>query len=764
MAPSGAFSSQLSAPHPLAPGKKVLCLLALLGWWPLHGQTANPVPDEPLTNAAAVLSLPSEKAGARLKVVVTGVVTASEPDWRGQFFVQDETGGIFVENLGRPAPVPGDRVVVQGVSHPGAFAPIISAPQWQKTGTAPLPEPKPVLIENLEAGIEDGQRVEIAGVVRTARVDEMSRLVMDLAVAGYRVQLFAPWPRNLRPASLIAAHVLARGTAATHYNTALRHLTSVAVYVPRAEDFLVVRPERSDPFGLPVLPTASVAQYRRGGGLDQRVHVRGAVTWQSVGEQLFIQDASGGLRIESRQTDAFRDGEIVDAVGFVNYQNQLPLLCDAIVHRSDAPLAPARAQTVPFAEIQQGKHHGELIRLRGKVVDRDIRPAEGYGGTSPGYVTTWLLQSPQTTFTVEYESPAGAPALDHVPVGSTAEAEGVCLSTVETATEGTAMPIRLLSLKILLRSPAGLTVLSRPSWFTPERLLAGIGLLLLGLFIVGIWLVTVAKKNVALQQVIRERAQAQRELQEAHDTLEQKVAERTAQLQVEMTARKTAEVQFKAVLAERTRLARDLHDTLEQMLTGIALHLDATAKLAERNPDASNQHLQMARSWLRQSQVDLRRSIWDLRSRELEQFDLASALRHTAEQLVSNSGAELQFHTTGGPQQLPEVVEENVLRIGQEALTNIAKHAQATKLDITLDYHPHELVLHIEDNGVGFNHPAPGLPENGHYGLIGMTERARRLNSELVIRSQPGRGTRLTVRVPLGQAATTPAGTPAAAL
>ena len=223
-----------------------------------------------------------------------------------------------------------------------------------------------------------------------------------------------------------------------------------------------------------------------------------------------------------------------------------------------------------------------------------------------------------------------------------------------------------------------------------------------------------------------------------------------------MTARKTSEVQFKAVLAERTRLARDLHDTLEQMLTGIALHLDATAKLVERNPAASNHHLQLARNWLRQSQVDLRRSIWDLRSRELEQFDLAGALRHTAEQLVSNSGAELQFHSTGGPQQLPEVVEENVLRIGQEALTNIANHAQATKLDITLDFHAHELVLHIGDNGVGFDQSASRPPDAGHYGLIGMSERAKRLNSELAIRSQPGGGTHLTLRVPLGSAAALP--------
>ncbi|MBI2498487.1 MAG: hypothetical protein HYV75_11420 [Opitutae bacterium] len=718
----------------------------------MHGQTGEQFPEEPLTTAAAILSLPSDEAGTRRPVVVTGVVTAAEADWRGQFFVQDETGGIFVENIGRPAPAPGDRVMVRGVSHPGAFAPIISAPQWRKLGTAPLPDPKPALIENLEAGVEDGQRVEIAGVVRTAHGEE-TRLVVDLAVAGYRVQVYSPLPGDLSPASLVAARVLVRGTAATHYNTALRHLTAVAVYVPRPEDFIVVQPEQADPFAQPVLPAASVAQYRRGGGLDQRVHVRGTVTWQRPGEQLFIQDASGGIRIESRQADAYRDGEIVDAVGFIDYRNRLPLLCDGVLRRSGKAPARMQAKTIPFQEIMVGKHHGELIRLRGLVVDHAIRPAEGRDGQSHGYMSTWLLQSPDATFLVEYEGAGNSPAFDLVPVGSTVEAEGVCVSTVDTTIGDSAPPVRLLSLKILLRSPSGLTVLAKPSWFTPARLRTGIGLSILGLIISGIWLRTVARKNAALKQLIRERAQAQSELQEAHDTLEQKVEERSRQLQVEMTARKTAKVQFKAVLAERTRLARDLHDTLEQMLTGIALHLDASAKLAGRDPAVSGQHLQKARNWLHQSQVDLRRSIWDLRSRELEQFDLASALRHTAEQLVSDSGAEMEFHPAGEPRSLPEVVEENILRIGQEALTNIAKHAHATKLGITLDFQPQEVVLRITDNGVGFDPAALLHPETGHYGLIGMSERAKRMNSKLIIDSQPGQGTRLTVHVPLGHAA-----------
>ena len=162
-----------------------LCLGAML-----RTGTRAVEPEEPLTTAAALLSLTAEQAGRRLGTTVTGTVTAAEPDWNGQFFLQDATGGVFVENIGRPAPAPGDRVTVSGFSHPGAFAPIIGSPTWRITGRSTLPEPKRVLVEHLKAGVEDGWRVEIEGVVRTVREAE-GRHTLILAVGGYRLEVFA---------------------------------------------------------------------------------------------------------------------------------------------------------------------------------------------------------------------------------------------------------------------------------------------------------------------------------------------------------------------------------------------------------------------------------------------------------------------------------------------------------------------------------------------------------------------------------------------
>ena len=720
---------------------RALLVPGLLGLIPAAGLRADEAPPETLTSAAAVLSLPAHEAGSRLKISVTGIVTAAEPDWDGQFFLQDPTGGVFVENLHQAGPAPGDVITVTGVSHPGAFAPIISAPHWQKSGTAPLPAALPVLVENLVSGVEDGMRVEITGVIRSAKV-EGPRLNVILAVGGYRLQVRTPVPADVAPEALLASRVRVRGTTATHYNAALRHLTSVAVYVTAAEDFTVLEPGAANPFRQEVIPLNNVAQYRRESGSAQRVHVLGTVTHQRLGEDIFLQDGSGGIRIQSEQLEAFAPGEQVEAAGFLEYEGYLPLLRDATLRKTGTPGQPVPPRSVPIEEIRSGLHHADLITVRGKIVDRAVLPVSRPNAGFSGINTTWLIQGDGLGFTVEREEREQNPALAAIPVGSTVEVDGICFCEIDAAG-------RFKDLKLLLAAPAGMRVLEKPSWLTPERLLLGLSVLSVVLVAVAVWTLTVSKKNAALSYMIRELEKAQRDLQEAHDTLEQKVIERSAQLQTEMTARKTAEVQFRAVLTERTRLARDLHDTLEQTLTGIALQLDTAAKLFQRSPDSSNHHLQLARNWLRQSQVSLRRSIWDLRSRELEQFDLAHALRRSAEQLVDGAELKLEFSTRGEKRLLPEVVEENVLRIGQEALTNIAKHAKATRVAITLEFGPAALRLRVEDNGIGFEHPPTPVPGDNHFGLLGMSERAKRLAGSLVIDSERSRGTAILVEIPL---------------
>lgn len=259
----------------------------------------------------------------------------------------------------------------------------------------------------------------------------------------------------------------------------------------------------------------------------------------------------------------------------------------------------------------------------------------------------------------------------------------------------------------------------------------------------------VSKKNLILKSLVREKEAAQRELQEAHDQLEERVKERTAQLKVEMTARKESELQFRAVLTERTRLAQELHDTLEQTLTGIALQLDLVANQYEKKPDSAAHHLKLARNLMRQSQVDLHRSVWGLRSRAEEHFNLSNALLTSGRQLTDDTAMRIEVETAGATDSLSEIAEENLLRIGQEAITNAVKHSGAQTVKIRLELNPRTVILHIKDDGKGFVPETCAGPKDGHFGLLGIRERTERLGGQVWIASTPGSGTSIRVEIPL---------------
>jgi len=246
-----------------------------------------------------------------------------------------------------------------------------------------------------------------------------------------------------------------------------------------------------------------------------------------------------------------------------------------------------------------------------------------------------------------------------------------------------------------------------------------------------------------------ELGRAHAELHRLNEGLEQRVEERTAQLQQEMGERQKANIQFAAVLAERNRLAVEIHDTLEQGLTGISLQLEAVAKNLAKTPAAAQKHLDTARGLIRQSQTEVRRSVWDLRSQMLEADDLPSAFLVVGKRLTEGTPVQMRVEVRGTVRPLGEMVENQLFRIGQEAITNALKHASPKQLDILLSYLPDALSLSVQDDGCGFIAAAQALPAHGRYGLVGMRERAKRLGGELGVDSAPGEGTTVVVQVPL---------------
>lgn len=701
--------------------------------------------NELLTNAVDVISLPVARAALQLKVLVTGTVTALDPTFGACFFIQDATCGVYVDNRNGPTPEPGDVVRVSGVTEKGAFAPVITGPTFTKIGTAPLPPARVVTIERFMAGAEDSQRVEISGIVRAAHItDTKSNYDLAIASGGHRFYAFTRIPPTVDPQHLVGSRVRLRGTSGAFFNQAQRRLTALKLFMPPPlpDDFVVEAPESVDPFTEPLLALNNLAQYRKEKRPGERVHVKGRITYQRPGQELFIQDESGGLRVESSQIEEVSVGDVIDVAGFPDIENFLPVLQDAVFRKTLEPRVAPAPKVVKMQEVQDGLCHADLVTLQGKLLDRFVRQDYCLPGKTVRVRTVLIMQSESFTFTAETEAPQPAADLEALPVGGTLEVSGVCF--MESGEDGKAK-----SFQILMPSGKGVVVLARPSWLTPQRLLTGLGILLAVSMVTLGWTVMVSKKNAALKDLVREKEKARLQLRQAHDQLEERVKERSAQLKLQITARKELELQSKATLAERTRLAQELHDTLEQSLTGVALQLDTTTRLFEKETDSAKHHLEMARTLVAESQMEVHRSVWNLRCRALEQVDLPGALLMSSQQITGGSSLRVEMKAHGRVRPLPETVEENLLRIAQEALTNVIKHSGATLTEIDLDYGPKNVVLQVKDNGKGFALDNCAGPREGHFGLLGISERTKRLHGEIVFSSAPDAGTTVRVQIPI---------------
>jgi two-component system, NarL family, sensor kinase len=199
---------------------------------------------------------------------------------------------------------------------------------------------------------------------------------------------------------------------------------------------------------------------------------------------------------------------------------------------------------------------------------------------------------------------------------------------------------------------------------------------------------------------------------------------------------------------ERNRLAREIHDTLAQGLAAITLQLEAADALldAGTKPDRAHESVRHALALTRRNLEEARRSVLDLRAAPLEGRSLAEALGSLAEETAAKNDLALHWNVTGGSYPLPVRVEIGLYRIAQEALTNVIRHAQADCLSAQLVITPSQVQLVIEDDGQGFD--SAQIPK-GHYGLIGINERAHLLGGQLKLESCPGEGTRIEIVVPL---------------
>jgi signal transduction histidine kinase len=652
-----------------------------------------------------------------LRGVFMGQISMAE----NSFTIADQTEGIY---LAGPLALAGkfnrgDLVEVEGVTDPGGFAPFVLARTERKIGQAEIPPPRRAELGDLSDVGLDAQWVEVSGVVRSCSpIAERERpnpppgtvvasnaaawneRRFKLILASGSDRLAVEVNQDLIPEHYVDAEVRVRGICFSQHNTSRQFLNPL-LEVPRDVELTIEKPPPGDPFAGPAKPVASLLEFDRQGNFGHRVHVRGVVMHHRQGDLLWLRDGQRGLRVESAQNLPLNVGDEVDVAGFPARGPYSPVLEDGVYRKVAALPRPA-----PFPlgnTVAALQHDSDLVELEATLVEE--RRIED------GRVFTLDWKGRRVEASLQTGGEAGASA--HWLPGSRVRVAGIC--SVLTSKSGPMSGIwEPQSFQVLMRGTDDLTVMAAPSWWTHQHLM-----LLLGL-VAGVSLLAAGAVMWTARRRLRERD----------------------------NRRDMAEAEFGAILCERNRMAREIHDTLAQGLAATSVQLRLAKKQCAHHANGAAQYIDAAQQLVHESLEEARNSIWNMRAHVLENNDLAGALEGILKQLSDGSGVQTTLAVTGKARRLAPVVENNLLRVGQEAITNATKHAKARRIAVNLDFAERQFRLSVTDDGQGFNAAAPP-PGGGGFGLVGIHERAAQLKGELDIRSAPGQGTRLCLSVPL---------------
>ncbi len=680
--------------------------------------------DEVLTRSADIRALTREQAAEGRPVLLRGVITSGRKRLGG-FVLQDDSEGIYVtpqqfdpllrrgvEWIGVKSLEPGGVLEVQGITAPGGFSPIVVAQRVRFLGTGPLPAARAVTLAELHAGTFDCQRVELQGVVQRWHWDERaSEWWLQVAEQAGRFTVMVPDAAELDAARLVDAAVRVKGTCFPFFNSR-GEIVGMRLRVAGGDDLKVTEAAPSGPFAAPEVAPLALRPFKREPPTLHRQRLAGVVTLARAGQFVYVQTKERGFRVNTRSGDIFTPGDVVEAAGFVTPTKSFAVMDDALLRKTGrtgvpAPIAVSSAEILAKKDVNHGRllrvedYDGALVALRGRLVR-----VETLAGQEPQL----YLDCAGSLISAVLGTQTTAASLAHLQPGSEIEATGICAVQLDQEWPATAMPAPA-SFSLLLQGADSVRVVRLPSWWTRERmlrLLAGVATLAV---LAGAWAIALRRRVIAQTAIIRQK------------------------------------IERESVLGERARIARELHDTLEQELMGVNMLLDETTAHLPRDPSRAAQTLSLAHRMLRHCRSESRSSIRDLRSVTLENLGLLAALDELLRPVATMNGAEFTAVTEGKARRLPISMETALLRIAHEAVANAARHSGAAHIAVTLKYEPGCVRLKVRDDGGGFD-PAAQHSPGEHFGLLGMDERANKIGGELRIDSAPGRGTTLSINVP----------------
>jgi signal transduction histidine kinase len=250
----------------------------------------------------------------------------------------------------------------------------------------------------------------------------------------------------------------------------------------------------------------------------------------------------------------------------------------------------------------------------------------------------------------------------------------------------------------------------------------------------------VARERLLAKRVEERTTALKREIEQHMLTAESLATERDL---------RQAGIKREVLAEERTRMARELHDSLAQNFAGLFLQLESVAVDLPADAGSSRASLEVAAGMLRHAQAEARRAVWDLRSPSGEAASLREALERAVDPMRQAAPLRIEVHVVPANAVLPRVMQRQVVRIADEAVANAVNHARAALVALTCRVDASEVLLEVRDDGRGFVDFGAEAAEAGHFGLLGMRERASSLGGTLEIESQPGRGTCVRLRCPV---------------
>ena len=664
-----------------------------------------------LTQAVQVLKLSIAEAQSGLPVVLRGVLVRGgqlASDTTVHAVIHDASGSVVVRaDVSQAGLLARTNIMeVRGVTRRDGFAAIVVARELKVLGRGEIPIPRRVTYEELMTGRLDSQWVEVSGCLRScvllppSPLRETRRMSLQLATGGGR--LMVEVSRDGVSPEWVDGTVRVRGLCFHWYNNK-QQLYQMLLKVPDGEP--VVLEEAPTPLSL--LPTnriGSLLQYAQEGNFGHRVRVNGVVTHQHPGSFLYLHDGNRGLFVGTRQKTTAMPGDEVSVVGFPAQGDYSPILEDAefevLSHGNRLP-AP-----VPVQHLNEAfEHDTELISGSAKLI--------GSLPTDDGWELSLQMEGSVFTALLGRSSPSQTgPKFE---LGSQIGFTGVC-AVVMGPSIGTISqtPVRIpKSIQVRLRSEQDLQLIRSPPWWTAQRILIAATMIVLALT-AGIAVVVLIART---------------------------------RLQRQQAGRRQAETEFAAVHKERNRMAREIHDTLAQNLSGISVQLEVARKILPVSTEAAAAHLNRAQAAARSSLQEVRRSIFNMRSQALEGRDLGAALAELLECETQGTGIQHSSAIRGEVRPLPSTVENDLLRIGQEAIHNSIRHARPASLKLELAFTDQQVELTIRDDGCGFDPEGTKLNGQTRFGLKGMRERAQECGGHLTIRSAPGQGTEIAISV-----------------